>query len=197
MFVQIIEGRTSDAKALIEHGDRWQTEVRPGAVGYLGVTAGVTSDGRTIAIVRFKDEESARANAARPEQTAWFEKMAKLYDGEPAFTESSDTTEWLGGGSDDAGFVQVMKSTGVDRAAVEAMDKAFESYTHLRPDVIGGLRVWTGPDSCVDVAYFTSEAEARKGEKAEMPAELQELMSQFEGATGQTDYLDLTDPQLR
>jgi hypothetical protein len=197
MFVQIIEGRTSNARALIEHGERWQTDVRPGAIGYLGVTAGVTADGRAVAIVRFKDEESARANAARPEQTAWFQEMAKLYAGEPSFAESSDTTEWLGGGSDDAGFVQVMKSTGVDRAAVEAMDKAFESYTHLRPDVLGGLRIWTGTDSCVDVAYFTSEAEARKGEQAEMPDELKEQMSQFEGAMGQTEYFDLTEPQLR
>ena len=61
MFVQVIEGRTSKPAAIIEHGDRWQREVRPGAIGYLGVTAGVTSEGRTIAIVRFEDEASARA----------------------------------------------------------------------------------------------------------------------------------------
>jgi len=196
MFVQIIEGRTSDPRALIEHGDRWQREVRPGAIGYLGVTAGVTADRRAIAIVRFEDEASARANAERPEQTAWFEELAKLYDGEPTFTESSDTTEWLGGGSDQAGFVQVMKSTGVDRARLERMDEAFKSFMHLRPDLLGGLRIWTGPDSCVDVAYFTSEAEARKGEQAEMPDELKELMGDFEGM-GQTEYFDLTEPQLR
>ena len=96
MFVQVIEGTTSDPAALIEHGDRWQREVRPGAVGYLGVTAGVTADGRAVAIVRFEDEASARANAERPEQTVWFEGMAKLYDGEPAFTESSDVTNgWV------------------------------------------------------------------------------------------------------
>ena len=115
MFVQVIEGTTSDPAALVEEGDRWQRDVRPGAVGYLGVTAGVTADGRALAIVRFEDEASARANAERPEQTAWFEGMAKLYGGEPTFTESSDVTEWMGGGSNDAGFVQVMKSTGVDR----------------------------------------------------------------------------------
>ena len=63
MFVQVIEGRTTDPAAIIEHGDRWQREVRPGAIGYLGVTAGVTADGRTVAIVRFEDEASARANA--------------------------------------------------------------------------------------------------------------------------------------
>ena len=196
MFVQVIEGTTSDPAAFIEHGDRWQREVRPGAIGYLGVTAGVTADRRSVAIVRFEDEASARANAERPEQTAWFERFAKLYDGEPTFTESSDVTEWMGGGSDDAGFVQVMKSTGVDRAQVEKMDAAFEPFAAQRPDLLGGVRIWTGPDSCIDVAYFTTEEEARRGEQAEIPDEMKELMSDFDGM-GETEYLDLTDPQLR
>jgi len=196
MFVQVIEGRTSDPAGILEHGERWQRDLRPGAVGYLGLTAGVTDDGRSVAIVRFSDEAAARANAARPEQTAWFEEMAKLYDGEPTFAESSDVTEWMGGGSDDAGFVQVMKSSGVDRAQVEKMDNAFEPFADQRPDLLGGLRIWTGADSCIDVAYFTSEAEARQGEKAEMPDELQEIMGQMQ-SMGETEYLDLRDPQLR
>src|SRR4051812_3823702 len=126
MFVQVIEGKTSDPAAINAQGERWQREVGPGAVGYLGATAGVTADGRTIAIVRFTDEASARANATRPEQTAWFERMVKLYDGEPTFIESSDVTEWMGGGSNEAGFVQVMKFTGADRAQLEKMDAALE-----------------------------------------------------------------------
>lgn len=195
MFVQVIEGNTSDPAAVLEHGERWQRELRPGAIGYLGVTAGTTSDGRSVAIVRFADEASARANAARPEQTAWFEQMAKLYDGEPTFAESSDVTEWMGGGSDDAGFVQVMKSTGVDRAQVEKMDAAFEPFADQRPDLLGGLRIWTGADSCIDVAYFTSEAEARQGEQAEVPEELQAVMNEMQGM-GTTEYLDLPTPQL-
>ena len=197
MFVQVIEGRTSNPAAIIEHGDRWQRELRPGAIGYLGVTAGVAADGRTVAIVRFEDEASARANSERPEQSAWFEGMAKLYDGEPTFTESSDVTEWMGGGSNDAGFVQVMKSIGVDRSQVEKMDAAFEPFADQRPDLLGGLRIWTGPDSCIDVAYFTSEEEARKGEQADVPDEMKKLMGDFEQALGKTEYLDLTDPQLR
>lgn len=195
MFVQVIEGRTSDPAGVIEHGERWQRDLRPGAVGYLGLTAGVTDDGRSVAIVRFEDEAAARANAARPEQTAWFEEMVKLYDGEPTFAESSDVTEWMGGGSDEAGFVQVMKSTGVDRAQVEKMDAAFEPFAGQRPDLLGGVRIWTSADSCIDVAYFTSEAEARQGEKAEMPDELNAIMGEMQ-SMGETEYLDLREPQL-
>jgi hypothetical protein len=197
MFVQIIEGRTKDREALAKRGESWEREVGQGAIGFLGVTAGVTADGRAITIARFESEEAARANSERPEQSAWFEETAKLYDGEPTFTESSDVTLWMGGGSNDAGFVQVMKSTGVDRAAVEKMDALFEPHTGLRPDLLGGIRIWTGKDSCVDVAYFTSEAEAREGEKAEMPAELQEAMAGMEQGMGKVEYLDLTEPHLR
>ena len=197
MFVQIIEGTTSNPDALLAAGDAWQEEVRPGAIGYLGVTAGVTPEGKTFTIVRFEDEASARANSDRPEQGAWFEKhLAAAYDGPPTFTESSDITEFMGGGSNDAGFVQVMKSTGVDRAEIERLDKVFEEYVGDRPDIIGGLRAWTGPDACVDVMYFTSEADARKGEQSEMPDGLKEAIADFEGM-GTTEYIDLVDPQLR
>ena len=196
MFVQIIEGTTKNRDALIAAGDAWQKEVRPKAVGYLGATAGVTADGKAFTLARFEDEAAARANSERPEQSAWFEKhLAPAYDSPPTFTESSDITEFMGGGSNDAGFVQVMKSTGVDRAEVERLDKVFENFAGQRADVLGGLRAWTGKDTCVDVMYFTSEAEARKGEAAEMPDELKEAMGDLEGM-GQTEYLDLVDPQL-
>ena len=92
MFVQVIKGRTSDAAGIRRQLERWMEEVRPGAVGFLGSTGGVADDGTSIAMVRFTDEAAARANAARPEQGAWWEEMAKYYDGEPTFRESSDTT---------------------------------------------------------------------------------------------------------
>ena len=196
MFVQIIEGTTSNPDALVAAGDAWDAEVRPGAIGFLGVTAGVTGDGKAFTLVRFEDEAAAKANSERPEQGAWFEKhLASAYDAPPTFTESSDITEFFGGGSNDAGFVQVMKSNGVDRAEIERLDTVFDKYVDERPDIIGGLRAWTGKDSCIDVMYFTSEAEARKGEAADMPDELQQAMASF----GEMDieFLDLVDPQLR
>jgi hypothetical protein len=197
MFVQIIEGKTSDADGLKRQGERWAEEVGPGAVGFLGVTAGVTADGRAITIARFESEEAARANSNRPEQSAWWSEMAKYYDGEPSFTETSDVQQFLGGGSNDAGFVQIMKSSGVDRARMAKVDEAFEKFSGLRPDLIGGLRFWTGPDSLVEANYFTSEAEARAGESKEMPEEIQGLMAEFGDLMKNTEFLDLSDPMLR
>ena len=93
--------------------------------------------------------------------------------------------EFLGGGSNDAGFVQVMKVAGVDRARVERLDAEFQR-----------LRVWTGPDRYVEAAYFTSEAEARAGEQAELPEDIQAMMGEFQEIMANTEFLDLTDPQL-
>jgi hypothetical protein len=196
MFVQVIEGRTKDPDGMKRQSDRWQSDVRPGAIGYLGVTAGTAPDGRSIALVRFESEEAARANSERPEQSAWFEEMQKYWDGEPSFTESSEVEEFMGGGNDKAGFVQIMKSNDVDRAKLARMDQEFEKVAHMRPDLIGMFRVWTGPNSCLEAAYFSSEAEARAGEKAEIPADVQALMAEFEDMNVNTEFIDLPDPQI-
>jgi len=197
VFVQIIEGRTSDAEGLKRQGERWQTDVAPGAVGFLGVTAGAALDGRAITIARFATEEAARANSKRTEQGKWWAETEKLYEGAPTFTESCDVTELLGGGSNEAGFVQVMKTTGVDRAKVERLDENLGRIAELRPDLLGVVRVWTGTDSYVEAAYFSSEAAAREGETVELPEELQASMADFADIVANTDFIDLTDPQLR
>lgn len=196
MFVQIIEGRTRDAEGLNRQIDRWRVELRPEAIGFLGLTSGVTADGRAISLVRFESEDAARANSERTQQGTWWTETEKYYDGDVDFTGSSDITEWLQGGSDDAGFVQVMRSIGADREAIERLDTELEDIAHVRPDIIGGYRVWTGPDACVEVAYFTSEAEARAGEQTDLPAELQELMAGMQEAQGTVEYFDLTSPDL-
>jgi hypothetical protein len=196
MFVQIIEGQTRDAEGIKRLSEQWQKDLAPGAKGYLGSTGGVSADGKVIAMVRFESEATARANSDRPEQGAWWAEMSRHYDGDPSFTESGDVEEFLGGGSNDAGFVQVMKSTAVDRSRLGKMEEQFEQFLSLRPDLIGSVRVWTGPDTCVEFIYFTSEADARAGEKQEMPAEVRAMMEEFEGAMENTEFVDLTDPIL-
>ncbi len=69
MFVQVITGRTSKAAELRAAFDRWMTELSPGAKGWLGSTAGVTEDGRFVALARFESEAAAQRNSDRPEQT--------------------------------------------------------------------------------------------------------------------------------
>jgi hypothetical protein len=195
MFVQVIEGRLKDPDLLTRQLDRWRKEIKPGAKGYLGSTGGATADGRSIAVVRFESEADARANSERPEQGAWWNETSKAFDGEPKFTESSDTDVQFGGGSNDAGFVQVMKGKVKDMAAFRKWGKEHEGrLKEIRPDLIGGLDVWQPDGSYISVAYFTSEAEARKNEKAmgEDPM-MGEYMSHM---AGDMEFLDITEPDI-
>ena len=73
MFVQVIQGKVSDAAQVRAHLDKWVAEVAPGAIGWLGSTGGVTEDGNLIALVRFESEEAAQQNSDRPEQGEWWE----------------------------------------------------------------------------------------------------------------------------
>lgn len=122
MFVQVIKGRTSDPEGLQRQVQRWISDVRPDAIGYMGGTFGIADDGTFVALARFEDESSARANSERPEQHAWWEETARLNDGDPTFRESSDVTTLFDDGSNDAGFVQVMEGTVSDRAKAEAWE---------------------------------------------------------------------------
>ena len=197
MFVQVIEGRVADAERLRQQLDRWNEELRPGAAGFLGTTGGVSDDGRAVFLARFDSAAEAKANSDRPEQGQWWADTASCFDGEVTFTDSEDVETYLAGGSDDAGFVQVMKSGGVDRDKVHEMDRQFEEVAaQWRPDLIGGTRVWTGPDRCIDVAYFTSETAAREGEQKAPPPELADQSAEFEAMMANTEFLDLRQPWL-
>lgn len=197
MFVQLIEGHVADRDGLRRQLDVWTSELRPGATGFLGSTAGVSDDGRMFAIARFESAAAAKANSERPEQGQWWADTEKCFDGDVTFTESEDVETFLAGGSNESGFVQVMKGSGTDRDRLHAMDQAFEAHAgSFRPDLIGGVRAWTGPNSYVEVGYFTSEAEARKGEAKEPPAALAEQMGEFQDLMANVEFLDLREPWL-
>src|SRR3954462_5012624 len=106
MFIQVISGKVNDTDSFQRLGDKWEAEVRPGAVGYLGVTEGTTDDGRFFVAARFESAEAAAKNSARPEQGAWFAEVEKIVD-DVTFHDCSHIETLFGGGKDDAGFVQV------------------------------------------------------------------------------------------
>ena len=66
MFVQVIQGRTSHPEALVKAIDQWNTDLSPGAGGWLGSTGVVSDDGKFVAVVRFDSEQSAMGYGARP-----------------------------------------------------------------------------------------------------------------------------------
>ena len=196
MFVQVIQGRTGNPEGFRDMQDRWDKDLRPAATGWQGLTAGVAPDGTVLLVVRFESEQAAQANSARPEQGEFFAEASKNFEGEPSFINSTDT-QVVGNPSDDAGFVQAMIYKVKDRRALEALEeRVMPQLMADRPDLLGALRVWDG-DTVIDVNYFTSEAEARAGEK-KMDAELADLFQEFMAqADGAPTFIDLPDPILR
>lgn len=198
MFVQVIQGRTSDPGALRAAFDRWAAELAPSAVGYLGSTAGVTADGRFICLARFESTDAARRNSDRPEQGAWWSETSDHLDGEATFHDSEEIDVDLAGDPDRAGFVQVMQGRTTDAArARHLMTQGSDTWASFRPDVLGSLTVDHGDGSWTTELFFTSEAEAREGERKEPPPELQAQMAEMASLTvGEVEFFDLEEPWI-
>lgn len=198
MFVQVIQGRTSDAAALRAAMDRWGAELSPSATGFLGTTAGVTGDGRFVALARFESTDAARRNSERPEQDAWWTETVRLFDGEATFHDSHDVGVYLVGDPDQAGFVQVMQGRTRDSArAKELMSADSPEWASFRPDIIGSVNIDHGDGTWTSAIYFTSEAEAREGERKDPPPEMAAQMAEMDAlADGPVEFFDLTDPWL-
>lgn len=201
MFIQVITGKVTDEKEFNRVADRWDAELRPAAKGFLGGTGGVTDDGRFVVVARFESEAAARANSERPEQGKWWAEMERCITS-PKFAETTDMFTLLGGGKDDAGFVQVMLGRVTDADAFRKIHSRLGEFeavmSKARPDVIGEM-VAVHPDGTYcDVVYFTSEAAAREGEAnwENASGEAKQLLDELMATITVDDYLDLRKPRF-
>ena len=169
-----------------------------GAQGWLGSTGGVTADGNAVMLARFESEEAAQANSDRPEQGAWWAETASVFDGEPTFRNSETVDVDTPGDPEQAGFVQVMqgKSSDPERAR-QLMAEDDTDWGSFRPDILGTLSIGHADGEWTMAIYFTSEAEAREGERKEPPADVAAMMKEMDAlSVGEPTFLDLTDPWL-
>lgn len=198
MFVQVIHGQVSDPETVHSAFDQWVEQLAPGAVGWLGSTAGVTDDGRFVALARFESEEAARRNSDRPEQTQWWTETSKLFTGDVSFSDSSDITADVNGDPDRAGFVQVMQGRGSDpERAKELMTQNPDEWAAFRPDVLGSVTVVREDGGYTMALYFSSEQAAREGERKEPPPNLKAQMAEMSKlSVGEPEFLDLRQPWL-
>ena len=196
MFIQVIQGMCSDEATMRGHMDRWRRDLSPGAEGWLGGTYGFADDGTFVGVVRFASEEEARRNSERPEQGRWWADVASSLDGEARFADYDDVILLGPGGSDDAGFVQVMQGrvADVERERTMTRDFAQQPMMDFRPDILGGVAGFGDDGTFVQAIYFTTEAEAREGEKKAMPPDMQEMMEQSQANTTEIAFIDLSSP---
>ena len=193
MFVQFIDGPVDDASAWRRQLERWQDQCADGAVGWLGTTAGVSDDGQGFVAARFESAEAARANSERPVQSAWWSETASCLRGPASFEDCDEVATLRGGGSDTAGFVQVIRGQIND---VDAGRELFleEMAADIRPDVLGGILGW-GQDGCYTmVVYFSSEQDARAGEQEPTEDDFQDRMTALHDRPPR--FLDLSQPWM-
>lgn len=194
-FIQVWQGKMADPDLFIRQVAKWRAEIRPRTTGFLGFTSGLTTDGHEIVVARFTSEEMARADNDMPEQGTWWATTATTFDGEVTFHDCRTVDTLLDGGSNDAGFVQIMQGRAKDEPAMRARMKAMEpELRKTRPELIGATVAWHGDGTFTQVAYFTSEAEARKNEQATAQSPLMtELRSMIDG---ELSFYDLPDPDM-
>lgn len=197
MFVQVVRALVGDEAAVNAALDRWDTELRPDATGFLGSTGGLTSNGEVVLVARFESEDAARRNSDRPEQGAWWSELEQALAGPARFFESSEVDVSMGGGSDEAGFLQVFSGRGDRDAARTAMAEAEPILRRERPDILGGFTVWLEDGHFIDAAYFRSEREAREGEAKELSEEGRAVFEQFGRVLAAEEYVDIPEPRLR
>ncbi|KAA0235383.1 MAG: hypothetical protein JJLCMIEE_01743 [Acidimicrobiales bacterium] len=198
MFVQVIQGPVADADGLAGLLDEWVEKLSPGATGWLGSTAGVTEDGQGILLARFESAQDAHANSERPEQGDWWARAEACFAEAPAFRDTEDVEVAFEGGSDTAGFVQVIQGSTSQREELQELEESMEPLLKsLHPALIGSIRCWSGNGDFTEAIYFTDEATARQGEKAlgEHP-DAQAGMEVFQEAMKDARYFDLKNPML-
>jgi hypothetical protein len=193
VFIQIIQGRCTKQDELRAMADQWVRDVAPNAVGWLGGTYGFTDDDMFVGVVRFDSKEAAAENSRRPEQGQWWGKMEPLFDGPVEFHDCEDVSLMMDGGSDTAGFVQIIRGRVRDMSKLKGMmgPQQVQMLHEMRPELLGGTLAIEPDGMFTETIAFTDENSARQAEKLEMPAE---VASDMEMAMTDVTYMDLHHP---
>jgi hypothetical protein len=123
--------------------------------------------------------------------------MEKCFDGEVTFFECDDVQVALGGGSDDAHFVQIMEGRSDDVPRMhELMGRHPDEMHAARPEILGGMMMDVGGGRYVEAFYFTSEDAARQGEQQDVPDDVRADLEAGMAMMGDVTFFDLREPLL-
>jgi hypothetical protein len=197
MFIQVVQGRATNPPGIRRDLGRWQRQLAAGADGWLGSTSGITEDGWSISVIRFASADHARRNRERPEQREWWrdasQHLARI------ISHDAPTVHTYGdGGSDQAGFVQVIQGHSDDLEHMASLGRDQEQALAREAPHILGVTVAEHADRPGDftqIVYFTSEQDARSYDQAAIE---EDAPAQDERRSLMTNLrsFDLRDPQL-
>ncbi len=162
--------------------------------GWLGGTYGFTDDGQFVGVVRFESQAACEEISSMPGADLWWAGAEELFDSGCEIHESDDVSMMLDGGSDDAGFVQIMRGRifDEDRLRHFMTDTEMTAMLHqARPDLVGATLAIEADGTFTETIAFTDEASARAGEQREMPADMRDDLA---SAMTEVEYIDLHRP---
>jgi len=194
VFIQIIQGKCTRQEELRALADQWREEMAPTADGWLGGTYGFTDDDQFVGVIRFESREAAMRNSERPEQGEWAQRMTAVLDGPVEYHDCDDVTLMLDGGSDDAGFVQVIRGKVDDPQKLKSLMGDTDMLHELRPEILGATLAIESDGTYTETVAFTDEQSARAGEGKEMPDMPAEVRETLETAMQGATFYDLHHP---
>jgi hypothetical protein len=164
MYIQMVTGRCSRPDEMRQLVDGWCAQMAD-QPGWLGGTYGFTDDQRIVGVVRLESADACKEACARPDAAMWWAAAEAMFDGGCQIHESEDVSIMLQGGSDDAGFVQVMCGRVSDAEKFKHLmrDQQMTSMLHeARPEIIGATLAQDMPEevrsdlesSMADVEYL-------------------------------------------
>ena len=193
MFIQMVEGACTHEDDMQMLVDDWCARMAD-EPGWLGGTYGFTDDGRFMGIVRYESAAAWETCRAAEDAGMWWAAAEEVFDSPPQIHQSEDVTMLFGGGSDDAGFVQVMRGRvgNPDKLRHLLTDQDMTSMLHqARPEIIGATLAIEEDGWFTETISFTDEDSARRGEAMNMP---EEVAADLQEAIAEVNYHDLHRP---
>jgi hypothetical protein len=198
MFIQVIQGRATNPPGIRRDLGRWQRQLAADADGWLGSTTGITEDGWSITVVRFASEAHARRNSDRPEQREWW-RDASQHLARVGFHDASKVHTYRDGGSDQAGFVQIIQGHTDHMERMVSLGRDQEEVLAREAPHILGVTVAEHADRPGDftqIVYFTSEQDARSYDQDAPIEEDEPAQEERRSLMTNLRSFDLRDPQL-
>jgi hypothetical protein len=192
MFIQVIQGRATNPPGIRRDLGRWQRLLAAGADGWLGSTTGISQDGWSITVIRFASEEHARRNSERPEQREWW-RDASQHLARVVFHDAPKVHIYRDGGSDQAGFVQILQGHTDDMERMVSLGRdQDEVLAREAPHILGMTLAEHAdrPGDFTQMIYYASEQAARRFEQDEP------VLDQLRSLMTTSRCFDLRDPQL-
>ena len=198
MFIQVIQGRATNPPGIRRDLGRWQRQLAADADGWLGTTTGITEDGWSLSVIRFASEDHARRNGERPEQREWW-RDASQHLARVVFHDAPKVHTYRDGGSDQAGFVQIIQGHTDHMERMVSLGRDQEEVLAREAPHILGVTVAEHADRPGDftqIVYFTSEQDARSYDQDAPIEEDEPAQEERRSLMTNLRSFDLRDPQL-